>query len=1048
MPLHDRPPIIGLGASAGGIEAFRGFFAGMPARNGCVFLVVLHLAPERASMLVAILAHWTAMPVHQAQDGITPEPEHVYVIPPNAVMTMSDGKLRLAASTEPRHVNTAIDALFGSMAGDRGEGAVGVVLSGTGSDGALGLKAIKMGGGITLAQGGDGAGPEHNGMPSAAIAAGAVDLILPVEDMAARILSILGMAAAPDAPPPADPVGADLRQEFYAILRAQVGHDFSQYKEQTFLRRVQRRMQVTGRAGQAYLDLLRQDKNEVVLLFRDLLIGVTSFFRDSATFQMVEDIVLPRLFRGKTGRDHLRVWVPGCATGEEAFSLAIMLVEFMDHLADPPLVQIFATDIDGPAIDIARLGRYPQILLRDVPADRVGRFFTRVEDNYVVRKEVRNLCTFSAHSVIRDPPFSRMNLISCRNLLIYLDLDLQGQVIPAFHYSLLPGGLLLLGASESVSRHGDLFTAIDRKHRIYERCDVPSPPLQMPAMGMGRRMSLAKPGDGQDIAASRTELLQFASRRIRDRFAPAFAVVTQDGEAVHFSPRTGKYLEIAAGAPSHNLVAQARPGLRMELRGALRKAAEQRVTVERENVTVQFEGGAQTIVLTIEPLPHRGGEQLFLVVFTDDDRVQLRGAGEPDPPRPLLQDMTIEHLERELRDVREQNQSIAEEYETALEELKSANEELHSVNEELQSSNEELETSKEELQSLNEELHTVNNQLTAKVDELDRASSDLRNLFESTRVPTVFLDRGLIIRSFTPAVAGLYNLIAADKGRPLTDIVSGLAYGDLADDVARVLADLEPIEKRVVRRDGQAQYLMRVLPYRSAEDVVEGVLITFSDVTSMVAAEQHDKLLVDELNHRVKNMLTVVISLAAQTRRGAQSFGAFWDAFMGRLHALATAYELLSRDHWTDIPLHDVLREELSPYMMHGQNNISLTGPAVFLRPKGALAFGMVVHELATNAVKYGGLSTQTGRVGIEWSVADEAGRAELRWQWCETGGPAISAPPAGGFGTSLIERSMTHEMNGTAALDFLPGGLQARLTIPFDALVLARDSARPAQAA
>jgi two-component system CheB/CheR fusion protein len=1051
MAQNDRAPIVGLGASAGGIEAFHEFFAAMPPRNGMVFLVVLHLAPERASMLVEILARWTAMPVRQAADGVRPLPEHVYVIPPNAVLTVRQGVLRLTPSVEPRHVNTAIDALFASLATERGEAAVGVVLSGTGSDGALGLKAIKVCGGITLAQGGDGAAPEYGGMPSAAIATGAVDLILPVKDMPARILTILGppppVALSAGASARGAPGGDAFRRDICRILRDQVGHDFSQYKEPTFLRRVQRRMQVTGLSEEGYRARLDEDRSEVLLLFRDLLIGVTSFFRDNATFQVVEDVVLPRLFQSKTRKDQLRIWVPGCATGEEAYSLAIMLVEFMDHLTDPPQVQIFATDIDGPAIDIARLGRYPQVLLREVPADRVARFFTLIDDSYVVTKEIRALCTFSAHSIIRDPPFSRMNLISCRNLLIYLDLELQARVIPAFHYSLFPGGLLLLGASESVARHSELFGPIDRKHRIYERLDVPSPPLHMSAIGNTRKLSLARSQDGQGTQASREELVQFAQRRIRDRFSPAFAVVTAEGEAVHFSSRTGKYLEFAAGPPNNNLVAQARGGLRLELRTALRKAVELQAPIERENVVVPFDGGVQTIVLTVEPLPEQGNEKLFLVVFTDDERSQKRGEAGTEQPRPLLQDLTIEQLERELRDLREQNQSISEEYETALEELKSANEELHSVNEELQSSNEELETSKEEIQSVNEELQTVNHQLTMKVDELDRTSSDLRNVFDSTRVPTVFLDRNMIIRSFTPSISGIYNLIPADQGRPLVDIVSALDYRDLRADVGQVLAKLEPVERRVERRDGTAHYLMRVLPYRSSANVVEGVLITFVDVTVMVRAEQHDKLLVDELNHRVKNMLTVVISMAAQTRRVATSFEAFWDAFMGRLHALAQAYDLLSHEQWTDVTLESILRAELAPFMAEGRSNIVLEGPDIFLRPKGVLAFGMVVHELATNAIKFGALSYAEGHVAVTWRIDESCEASRLVLQWREMNGPKVSAPARPGLGLLLIERSLAHEMNGKAIINFPAEGLEAQLTMPFDSLVVALSSVRSAAA-
>ncbi len=1040
--------IVGLGASAGGIEAFHSFFAAVPRQDRLAFLVVLHLSPERASMLTEILQNWTEMPVHQAEDGAIPQAGHVYVIPPNTILTVRHGALRVEPATEPRHPSAAINALFASLATELGENAIGIVLSGTGSDGALGLKAIKACGGLTLAQGTDGTSPQFEGMPASAIAAGSVDLVLPVQAMPARILSIIETTK--DTPAPADTelLAQSFRTEVCTVLREAVGHDFSQYKEPTFVRRLQRRMNVTGLSGQAYLDALRADRDEAMLLFRDLLIGVTSFFRDSATFKVVEDQVLPRLFAGKTSKDRLRVWVPGCSTGEEAYSLAMMLVEYMDHVSDPPEVQLFATDIDAPAISIARLGRYPEILLHDMPADRLRRFFTRSDDTYVVSKEVRGYCTFSAHSIIRDPPFSRIDLISCRNLLIYLDIDLQAKVIPAFHYALATDGLLLLGASESVARHTDLFEPLDRRHRIYMRRPVPSPPMQLAVLGGDREAAPGRATVARETAPDRQDALSLANRRIRDRFSPAFAVVTGTGEAMHFSPRTGKYLEIAAGSPTANVIAQARTGLRLELRAALRRAVETGAAVERENVVVQFDGGAQSIVLTIEPLPNAHGERLYLVVFADGERPAGEDAS-TEAPRPLLQDLTIEQLERELRDMREENQSIAEQYETALAELKSANEELHSVNEELQSSNEELETSKEEIQSVNEELQTVNHQLTQKVDELDRASSDLRNLFESTRVPTLFLDRKLTLRSFTPAASNVYNLIAADLGRPLTDIVSALRYDSLREDVAHVLATLEPLEKRVERRDGQAHYLMHVLPYRSSDNAIEGVLVTFIDVTTMVVAEQHDRLLVDELNHRVKNMLTVVLSLASQTRRGAVSFATFWDAFMGRLRALATAYELLTRDHWTDIPLRDVLREELSPYMTPEQNNIMLIGPHLFLRPKGALAFGMVVHELATNALKYGGLSAPEGRVTVTWNVeeAAEPGHETLQWIWQESGGPPVSQPERHSFGLSLIERSLSHEMNAKATMDFRPSGLEVSVRVPFDPLILARQSSRLLQA-
>ena len=1045
---EERVPVVGLGASAGGIEAFRAFFAAMPPDSGLAFVVVLHLSPERSSMLPAILGNWTSMPVLQATEGCEVVADHVYVIPPSVALTLCKGHLRLKLPSGPRHASTTVDVLFASLAADLGEDAIGVVLSGTGTDGSLGLKAIKACGGVTLAQGVEGKEPEYPGMPAAAIATGAVDLVLAVEDMPARILDIVQARREARRRGKDDAPGeraADVRLEICGILQEQVDHDFSLYKEATFLRRVERRLQVVGLGPAAYVERLRVDKGEVVLLFRDLLVGVTSFFRDTATFEAVEAVVMPRLFEGKGARDQIRVWVPGCATGEEAYSLAIMLIEHMAKLGERPKVKIFATDIDDPAIAIARVGRYPSVLLRDVPPARVARFFTKLDDGYVVAKEVRDLCTFSTHSVIRDPPFSRMNLISCRNLLIYLGPELQSHVIPAFHYSLEPKGLLLLGGSESATRHADLFALLDRKHRIFERRDAPSPPLQVSTISAPRRPAWIAPHQGEESPGDHSKAIQFASRRVRDRFSPAFAVVTAEGEAVHFSPRTGKYLEIAPGAPGANVLSQARPGLRLELRTALRKAAESGGSVQREHVNVQFDGGVQAIVLTVEPVPDQDGEPLFMVVFSDDERAGPPPHGD-EGLRPELThyDSTIEQMEHELRDAREQNQSVREEYETAIEEIKSSNEELHSVNEELQSSNEELETSKEEIQSVNEELHTVNNQLTSKVDELDRSSNDLKNLFESTRVATLFLDRNLLVRSFTPAVAGIYNLIPSDQGRPLTDIASSLDYDGLRADVRQVLATLDLIERRVRRRDTDAHYLMRVLPYRAADNQVEGVLITFIDVTSIVLAEQHHRLLVDELNHRVKNMLTVVISLASQTLRRAHSLEGFSDAFMGRLRALGAAYTLLSRDQWTDIPLQDVLAEELSPYINKAASNITFAGPPIYLRPKGAMAFGMVVHELATNAVKYGALSLPEGRVAVTWSVAGPPDAEELKWSWVERDGPLVELPTARGFGVSLIERSLSHEMNGSAKVDFLPGGLEARLAIPLDPMIAGRTTLNP----
>ena len=863
MPTNLR--IIGIGASAGGVEALRGFLQHMPNPDGLALVVVLHLSPDRASMLAEVLQQWTTMPVRQATDGIPVTAGEVYVIPPNMLMTIEDGRLRLRAPSTSVRENKPIDVFFTSLAADQGSAAVGVVLSGTGTDGSLGLKAIKQAGGLSLAQGGDGIGPQYGGMPSSAIATGAVDLILPAEAMAERILNLPAQPepVPEEAEPPADTSLLDLLPEICQVLRDQVGHDFSGYKRPTFLRRVQRRMQFLGLGAPAYVDRLRTDSNEVLLLFQDLLIRVTSFFRDAATYQALETDIIPRVFAGKGHDDAVRVWVAGCATGEEAYSIAMLLSEYRARLSDPPKLQVLATDIDETAISVARLGRYPALLVKDIPPERLARFFTSADATYQVRREVRELCTFSMHSVIRDPPFSRIDLISCRNLLIYLDAELQDRVIPAFHYALRPNGYLLLGSSEMVSRHHELFKLIDKPHRVFQRCNTPSPSLQVSPLAIAGRHGIGLAPRRPDSLAGWSGIAQSAKDHILGRHAPAFVVVNAQGEVLHFSPHTGRYLEPAAGMPTRDLVAMTKRGLRLEVRAALRKVLETGQPVDRMRVQMSTDGISQRVGLSVEPLPPRGGQRLFIVVFNENpDVLQSESAAAPAPHD------GADELERELSDTREQLQSTIEEYDTALEELKSANEEL-------QSTNEELETSKEEIQSVNEELQTSNAQLSAKVEELDRANSDLRNLFESTQVATIFLDPFMVVRSFTPAVAGIYNLIPSDRGRPLADIASQIDYPGLADDVGRVLSTLQPSERRVMRRDGSAHYLMRILPYRAADDRVDGALVTFTEVTSIVQAEQQQRVMVDELNHRVRNMLTVVISVATQTVRQSGSLEEF-----------------------------------------------------------------------------------------------------------------------------------------------------------------------------
>jgi len=1035
--MSDLPlSVVGIGASAGGIEAFHRFFDKMPPNSGLAFVVVLHLAADRKSMLPEILARWTTMPVTEACDGDAVAANRVLVIPPGNVASLQDGhlSLRQMLPEEPRET-APIDALFDSMAASLGEDAIGVILSGTGHDGALGLKTIKARGGLTLAQGRNGTAPEYSGMPDSAVAAGAVDLLVPVEKMPEQILAAYAgrKAALRNARNLVVDFGK-IQLQICDILRSRLGHDFSQYKQQTFMRRVQRRMLVLRlNSYDEFVLRLKTDHEQAVLLFRDLLISVTSFFRDASAFTVLEKQIIPRLFEGKDASSTLRIWVPGCATGEEAYSLAMLLREYMDTLHVLPKVQIFASDIDDVAIATARAGRYPATLLEGMSEERRLRFFSKTTGGYVVKQAVRELCTFSTHSLIRDPPFSRMDLISCRNLLIYMDNTLQDRVVPIFHYALVSGGILVLGTSETISRHERLFQPLDRANHIFVRLEGPSEvPSIYPASTRnpedGAKTAMAKRPDPK---ADWPKAVAVATRRVLERFAAPFVVVNGDGEVAHFSSHTGRFLQPAAGVPTANLFELARPGWALELRTALRRCIETGRSVEQERPVIGLDGAsASPVKLIVEPLPGADDDPLYSIVFDEMD-VPKTARDSAESPAVPEDNAVAAHLERENRDLREQLQSLIEEHATSVEELRSSNEELQSVNEELQSTNEELETSREEIQSINEELHTVNGQLSAKVDELDRTNSDLKNLFDSTKVATVFLDPYLIIRSFTPEIANIYNLIPSDIGRPLTDIVGRLTYNTLRADVQTVLRTLQPMEKRVERADGSTYYLMRILPYRSPDSTIDGSLITFVDVTSVVQAEQHQRLLVDELNHRVKNMLTVVISLATNTVRRSPSLELFQERFLGRIHALTAAYSLLSRDGWAPVQLRELLMVELGPFTSSEPVNVILTGDPVLLEPRAALALEMAVHELTTNGVKYGALSVPEGCVDVSWTIEKIA---ELNWlvlKWVERNGPPVTPPEHRGFGMTLIERGFAHDVGGEATVEFTPKGVIATLRAP-----------------
>lgn len=899
-------------------------------------------------------------------------------------------------------------------------------------DGTLGAKLIKEHGGFVLAQSNDGSGPRNPDMPQTAIASGVVDVAAPADEMGVKLtdfvrgFGLLDQLLAVDDNSRAGLVD-QARQDIYEILQSQSGHDFSGYKTKTFLRRVKRRMQIGQiKEIEHYIDVLRRDPREVVNLFRDLLINVTNFFRDTEAFQLLEETVIPKLFEGKTATDTVRVWVPGCATGEEVFSIGILMREHLDKLAVAPKVQIFATDIDEPALTVARAARYPVNLLDGVSPERLKRFFSHDGESYVITGEVRELCIFSPHSVIKDPPFSRMDLVSCRNLLIYFGPDIQNRVIPIFHYALKPSGYLFLGTSESVGQHTDLFSTVDKKQRLFRAREHGSPKARLPLLI----------GEGVRSSAFSTELREFrggddagfpirqsAEAQVLERHAPPHVVVNADGDILYYSSRTGRFLEAAQGAPSRQLLSMARRGLRLDLRSALREAVTTRQSVQRENVVVDSDDDrVQVLNITIEPLPdRRSGEAVYLVLFQPVGPTRDRSEAEKEP----RDADDAAHLERDLRGTRERLQSTIEEYETALEEVKSSNEELVSVNEEAQSTNEELEASKEEMQSLNEELNTINAELSDKVEELDRANSYLKHLFESTEIATVFLDRDLVVRTFTPAASSFFNLRPSDVGRPLTELSNELDYPEMAEQIAAVFASGDPIIHHLARDKRGCFYLVRLIPYRDSATKIQGVVVTLIDVTPLAAAEEHQKVLISELNHRVKNMLAVVTSITNRTVETSTSKEGFADALLGRLNAMSRAYAALSRENWTKVSVQDLIRQEAAPF---GLDRFALRGDPIELKPQQALSLGMVVHELATNAAKYGAQKQESGKVDVTWTCSE----TEFQMIWKEREGPRVIAPDQLGFGFSLVKGEIEYRLGGSVETKFPPDGLEVHLAFPF----------------
>jgi len=888
-PATTSFPIVGIGASAGGLEAFEAFFRACPLDTGMAFVLVPHLDPGHESLLTEILQRSTAMPVVEALDQTAVAPNHVYVIPPNREMAILQGVLQLSVPELVRGQRMPIDGFLRSLAEDQAERAIGIILSGTATDGTLGLRAILGAGGVCMVQ--EPSTAKYDGMPRSAINSGYATHILPVEQMPAMLVEVTRQAVYRQhvAPVVPEKVQSGINQ-ILLQLRSVTGHDFSLYKKSTIGRRIQRRMAQHAIEDEAvYARFLRENPSETQLLFKELLINVTSFFRDPEAFVVLKQTILPGLLAGKTADYVFRVWVAGCATGEEAYSIAIVLMELQGEIKarhdQKPTIQIYATDLDDEAIATARVGRYPPNIAQDVTPERLRRFFTKDDAGYKVKKDIRDRVVFAVQNVIKDPPFTKLDLLSCRNLMIYLEPELQNRLIPNFHYALRPNGVLFLSTSESITSHSDLFTAIDRKWKFYRAGHaLGAPQLEAnvdvawaPGAGTGGMRPSTAGMTGAvatgNIHTSRAgNVAALSTQALLQNYAPASVTTDSRGNILYVHGDTGRYLRPAPGPLSNNVVDMAREGLQFDLRLAINNAAAAAEPTLNKAVSVKTNGGFSTVRFSVRALPRdKSGEPLLLVSFEDVAGPAKLAAGKPVAARPgrgkrnaaaSAEGARIEELERELAYARENLQATSEEQQASNEELKSTNEELQSTNEELQSSNEELETSKEELQSLNEETITVNSELNAKIEQLTRIQNDMKNLLDSIGTGTLFLDHNLAIRRYTPAAVKVYRLIASDVGRPLSDIKSNLDGADLSVELQSVLDTLIPIEREVRGTDG-AWYLARIQPYRTLDNIIEGVVLTFTPVTEFKLASEAAQRAKEQLATTLQASTQLALELAA-----------------------------------------------------------------------------------------------------------------------------------------------------------------------------------------
>lgn len=844
-------PIVGIGASAGGLEALEQFLRHVPEKSGMAFVIVQHLDPTHKALLAELLQRATAMPVQQVEDRMRVKADCVYVIPPDHDMSILHGVLHLFKPAAPRGLRLPIDFFFRSLAEDQQERSIGVILSGMGSDGTLGLRAIKEKAGLALAQ--DPASAKFNSMPRNVIDARLADVVAPVQELPAKLLALMRHARVVTsfAPPLEENTQSGL-EKIILLLRIKTGNDFSLYKKNTLYRRIERRMAIHQIDRiMSYVRFLQENSQETEILFRELLIGVTSFFRDPAAWEHLQDIALPLLLKACPPHGILRVWTPGCSTGKEAYSLAMIFKETVAQLAPESGIKlrIFATDLDKDAIDKARHGLYPPSIAADVSAERLDRFFVQDGPGYRIGKDIREMVTFATQNVIMDAPFTRLDMLICRNLLIYLAPELQQRLLSLFHYSLNPDGVLFLGSSESINASTDFFAPIDNKSKLFRRRDsiltaakFAFQPSFVPVVpGILQETTMLKPA---------VNIQSLADQVLLQHFAPPAVLANSNGDILYISGRTGKYLEPPAGKANWNIHAMAREGLRVDLGAAFLKAVRHKEAVTVKGLKLTEGGAVQTVDITVkeiqEPEALRG---MVMIIFTDVATLPQQKTTRRSKPSDV-DGARITELEQKLYQCHDELRTTREEMQASQEELKSYNEEMQSTNEELQSTNEELTTSREEMQSLNEELQSVNAEQQSKMDQLERINDDMRNLLNSTEIVTIFLDKDLCVRRFTPGASKIFKLIPGDVGRPLSDLASALLYPEMSEQAEEVLRTLAFSEKQVCTADGH-WYMVRIMPYRTMKDIIAGLVMTFTNITLAKELERELREKNDELKLRL-----------------------------------------------------------------------------------------------------------------------------------------------------------------------------------------------------